>query len=155
MRSKIIPLLRFEEGVRHTPYRDSLGYPTTGVGFRLAAAGQPLPSFQIGDATINAWLGELVGDTHDDMSCVDDIVDAMCECNQQRRDILTSMAYQMGVAGLEEFQHMLQAIIKRNWDEAANQMLDSQWAKQTPERAKRHAEVMRTGRWIPTYSGAL
>lgn len=155
MRSKIIPLLRFEEGVRHEPYRDSLGYPTIGVGFRLAGAGAPLPDFAIGDATVNAWLHELVIDVHNEMSCVDSIVDAMAACNQQRQDILTSMAYQMGASGLEGFQHMLEAITQRNWESAARQMLDSKWAKQTPERANRHADVMRSGCWLPAYSGGL
>lgn len=81
-----------------------------------------------------------------------DIHDAMCCCSQPRQDILTSMAYQMGVSGLSEFHHMLEAICNQDWNEAAAQMLDSTWAKQTPERANRHADVMRSGQWAPTYN---
>lgn len=155
MRSKIVPLLRFEEGVRYTPYYDSLGYPSTGMGFKLAGAGEPLPSFTIDDATINVWARGLINDVQSDMSCVDSIVDAMYQCNQQRQDILTSMAYQMGVSGLAGFKLMLQAAAACDWNEAAAQMLDSKWAQQTPERANRHAAVMRSGHWHPTYNGVL
>lgn len=38
-RTQIVPLLRQEEGVRYTPYLDSLGYPTVGVGFKLGPQG--------------------------------------------------------------------------------------------------------------------
>ncbi|MEG1154796.1 MAG: hypothetical protein RSD94_02895 [Acinetobacter sp.] len=57
-KSEIIPLLRQEEGVRYSPYIDSLGYPTTGVGFKLGPAGAPLShyTFTLDDDTIDAWL---------------------------------------------------------------------------------------------------
>lgn len=151
MQSQVLPLLRREEDVRYTPYYDSLGFPTTGMGFRLADAGEPLPDFKIGDATIDAWANELLDKIYLDMADYDEITDAMCNCNQPRQDILTSMAYQMGVSGLSKFHHMLQAVAAHDWNEAAKQMLDSTWATQTPERANRHAAVMRSGRWHPTY----
>lgn len=75
----------------------------------------------------------------------DDIAQALTHCNQPRQDILTSMGYQMGVEGLTGFHHMLSAIVDEDWDEAAAQMMDSNWATETPERASRHAAVMRNG----------
>lgn len=153
-KSEIIPLLEQEEGTRYEPYIDSLGYPTVGTGFKLGPAGAPLShyTFSLDKPTNDAWLQGLVDKTQKAMTNNSDIYDALCCCNQPRQDILTSMAYQMGVEGLSEFHHMLEAICNQDWDEAAAQMLDSTWAHQTPERANRHAAVMRSGQWAPTYN---
>ena len=62
------------------------------------------------------------------------------------------MAYQMGVTGLSKFKNMLTAVELGDFDEAANQALDSRWARQTPERATRHAEMLRVGEILPYYS---
>ncbi|MBF0035846.1 glycoside hydrolase family protein [Citrobacter freundii] len=152
--SRIIPLLRQEEGVEHKPYIDSLGYPSIGVGFKIGPQGAPLShyTFSLVDDTINSWLYSFVDSTQEQMAANADIASALVCCNQPRQDILTSMGYQMGVSGLAGFHHMLDAISKEDWEEAASQMLDSTWAKQTPERAQRHADVMRSGKWKPTYN---
>ncbi|WP_336220731.1 glycoside hydrolase family protein [Citrobacter amalonaticus] len=152
--SQIILLLRQEEGVRQSPYLDSLGYPTIGVGFRLGPQGASLSNylFTLENTTIDAWLSDIVKNVNSGMLAHEDISMAMAVCNMPRRDILTSMAYQMGISGLGKFRHMLAFIQAENWDEAASQMLDSTWAKQTPQRAQRHASVMRSGKWEPAYN---
>ena len=70
---------------------------------------------------------------------------AMANCNPARQDILISMAYQMGVDELALFRGTLGSIAAGDFNAGANGMLDSLWARQTPDRARRHAEVMRTG----------
>lgn len=151
--SAIIQLLRQEEGICYSPYIDSLGYPTVGIGFKLGPQGIPLShySFRLSDNTINVWLEDNLSALKLAMLGRNEINIAYNHCNQPRRDILISMAYQMGTAGLERFHDMLSAIIKEDWDVAAIQMLNSIWAKQTQERAHRHASVMRSGQWQPTY----
>ncbi|MGN7790358.1 glycoside hydrolase family protein [Enterobacter sp. 22452] len=151
--SMIIPLLRQEEGVRNRPYIDSLGYPTAGVGFKLGPQGVPLShyTFSLDDRTIDAWLNACITAVQAGMKRSSSIAAAMSHCNPARQDVLTSMAYQTGVSGLEKFRNMLTAIIADDWNTAANEMLDSIWAKQTAERACRHATVMRTGVWKGVY----
>ena len=68
-----------------------------------------------------------------------------------RRTILLSMAFQLGVNGLFNFKRMWRYIASGNWDRAAIEMLDSKWARQTPERATRHARVMRGDAIINVY----
>ena len=63
-----------------------------------------------------------------------------------RQVILANMAYQMGVHGLLGFRKMLAALQDKDWYEASVQALDSEWARQTKERAEWSAEVLRTGR---------
>ncbi len=79
------------------------------------------------------------------MQTRESIHNALSHCNEARTDVLLSMAYQLGVEGVAQFKNMLSAIAKENFDEAANAMLSSLWARQTPGRARRHAEVMRRG----------
>ncbi|WP_237929953.1 glycoside hydrolase family protein [Buttiauxella sp. S19-1] len=153
-KSEIILLLEQEEGTKTKPYIDSLGYPTTGVGFKLGPQGAPIGhyTFTLTQPTIDAWLQSLVDTTVSSMKSNSVIAPALPHCNQPRFDILTSMAYQMGVSGVAGFKNMLKAIEAENWSEAASQMLDSTWAKQTPDRAQRHAAVMKSGQWQPTYN---
>lgn len=156
-KTQIIPLLRQEEGVRYTPYADSLGYPTVGVGFKLGPQGASLKNytFTLCDGTIDAWLTDDVAVVLEDMQDDKNIAAALTKCNQPRKDILTSMAFQMGVEGLANFKNALQAIQDEDWNQAALEMLDSTWAEQTPNRAERHAAVIKSGRWRPTYKFSL
>lgn len=64
------------------------------------------------------------------------------------------MAYQLGVDGLANFKNALANMAARRWNDAADEMLNSRWAKQTPNRAIRHAEQMRTNIWCPRYASA-
>ena len=150
---QIISLLFQEEGVRHSPYLDSLGFPTIGVGFKIGPQEAPIGyyTFTLSESIINIWLSEEVAKVQNAMLNNKEIYQAFEHCNQPRWDILTSMAYQMGCTGLKGFHKMLNAMKNDNWEDAANNMLDSTWAKQTRERALRHAEVIKSGQWLPTY----
>ena len=65
--------------------------------------------------------------------------------DEGRRIVVVDMAYQMGVRGLKGFKGMIAAIIDRDYERAAYELLDSKYARQTPNRANRNAEIMRTG----------
>ena len=52
-------------------------------------------------------------------------------------DVLTNMAYQMGLNGLLGFKRTLGHLRKEEYVEASMEMLESDWAIQTEERAKR------------------
>lgn len=67
--------------------------------------------------------------------------------SEARQGVLINMSYQLGVDGLMAFQKTLQFVWQGNYDTAAKEMLDSDWARQTPDRAKRLSEQMRTDRW--------
>jgi lysozyme len=73
------------------------------------------------------------------------------KCNQARQAILISMAYQLGLTGVSQFQKMWMALSNGDFGLAAKEMLNSKWAKQTPNRAKRHAEQMERGDVIRYY----
>ena len=64
-----------------------------------------------------------------------------------RRAVLMAMAFQMGVDGLLGFKNTLAMVKAGDFDGAARGMLASLWARQTPERAHRMSEQMRTNAW--------
>ena len=49
----------------------------------------------------------------------------------------------MGVKGWSNFKKAIANMIDKDWKGAATEMLDSKWAKQTPNRANRLADIVR------------
>ena len=149
----IISLLNYEEGFSAKPYYCSAGYPTIATGKRIGPKGAPLSNYQFTASKQLAavWLSEELQQKVADMSTHANITAAMAACNDARKSILISMAYQMGADGLAKFTNTLKAVAEQRWNDAANGMLNSSWAKQTPNRAKRHAKQMLTGEWSPEY----
>lgn len=133
-------ILLFEEGYRKDPYYCSEGYPTIGIGTKIGPKGASLAYYQfsVTESSAKALLQQEV----------DKIIEAIClfpwfqNSSQDRRVILISMAYQMGVNGLLSFRNTLKYIAEKNYAKAAENMLVSKWAQQTPQRARRHAKVM-------------
>lgn len=64
-----------------------------------------------------------------------------------RQGVIICMLHQMGARGVSKFRKMLDALARTDYEAAADEMLDSSWHKQTPERCERMAQVMRTGEW--------
>lgn len=60
-----------------------------------------------------------------------------------REAVLYDMAYQMGITGLLKFKNMLSALKSGDYITAAHELLDSKYAKQTPSRAERNADIIR------------
>ena len=127
--------LEKEEGFRARPYRCTAGALTVGYGTNLDAGitrrqAEALMAVEIEEAILPVlrknlpWFDTL---------------------NEVRQTVLISMAYQMGTKGLLGFKTTLRLIEQKQYADAAKQMLSSKWATQTPPRAKRQAEMMRTG----------
>ena len=149
----IVSLLNFEEGYSEKPYYCSEGYPTIATGKRIGPKGAPLSNYQFTASKQLAavWLSEELQQKVADMSAHANITAAMAACNDARKAILISMAYQMGADGLAKFNNTLKAVAEQRWSDASAGMLSSKWAKQTPNRAKRHAQQMLTGIWCSDY----
>lgn len=149
----IISLLNYEEGFSAEPYYCSAGYPTIGIGQRIGPKGAPLSQYQftVSKQLAAVWLSEELQQKVADMSAHANITAAMVACNDARKAILISMAYQMGADGLAKFTNTLKAISEKRWSDAKSGMMNSAWAKQTPNRANRHATQMLTGVWDQEY----
>ncbi|WP_336747876.1 glycoside hydrolase family protein [Pantoea vagans] len=154
--SQIIPILNFEEGYVESPYIDTLGFPTVAGGIRIGPKGASLSNytFRVPRKVGDVWKQVIVDEKVLDMNSRPAIYAALKQCNPARADVLYSMAYQMGVDGLAAFKNTLVMISNGNFTGAAEGMLNSLWARQTPARARRHSEVMRTGSY-DIYKGKI
>jgi len=61
------------------------------------------------------------------------------------RNVLIEMAYQLGVNGLLKFKQTLEHINNKDFENASIEMLNSKWARQTPNRAKELSNLMKGG----------
>ena len=65
------------------------------------------------------------------------IYDNWEELPQEVQHILVNMCFQLGQGGLSKFKNLKVAIEDYQWQRASEEMMDSRWAGQTPERAER------------------
>lgn len=128
--------IREHEGFRNKPYRCSEGFLSIGIGRNLDANGlsdNEVEYLFSGDfaaatqlaATLSCW------------SALDEV----------RRGVLVEMVFQMGLNGVKGFKNTLKAVAAKDWPKVHAGMLASRWARQTPGRAKRLAQVMLTGQF--------
>lgn len=69
------------------------------------------------------------------------------ELDDNRQFVLLDMSYQMGVDGLLGFHNTLKYIREGYHIKAADNLLKSLYAKQTPNRAEKNAHCLITGEW--------
>ena len=141
MIEKLTAQLRRDEGQRPLAYQDHLGYWTIGVG-RLIDSRKPGAGLRPDEID---YL--LRNDINDRVQALTKALPWFSALDEARRGVLINMAFQLGTAGLLGFKSTLALIAAGKYAEAAEQMLKSKWATQTPERAKRLAEQMKTGEW--------
>jgi lysozyme len=154
--SVIESVIKLEEGFLSTPYVCSEGYVTIGYGTKLHEEKGLDPSrFCIRvnqEVALSMLLRELDEINRRLMSShvggTDGIFDRL---SPNRKAMIYSMAYQMGVGGVLKFHGMWAAIALEDYEKASAEMIDSRWARQTPQRAERHASVMHSDELFGIY----
>lgn len=130
-----------DEGKKSSVYQDSRGFWTIGIGICVdARAGCGLD-----DEEILFLFDRRRKRAEAALSREFPWTDAL---DDARRGALTNMVFQMGAHGLGEFRQFLAALQQKDYEAAGEHMLDSAWAReQTPARAKRLSEQIKTGVW--------
>lgn len=146
-------IIASEEGFELKPYYDHLGFPTVGYGRLLGPKDTPLSVYSgpIYEPAERAWLNCHIEKVIERISG-SPICNAYQNCNDVQKAVLISMAYQMGVNGLSKFKKTLKFLEDGIFDAAALEMIDSNWADQTPERAERHADMIFNGELLERYT---
>ena len=127
----LIEMIKKHEGFRGMPYEDTRGYPTIGYGTKL-----PITEEEA-ELLLKHRLDEKILKLSEKESFYLDLP-------ERAQEVIANMAYQMGVGGVLRFKKMWAALKEGDYKKAANEMLDSRWAKQTPNRAKELAEIIRS-----------
>jgi len=142
-----------QEGFEPNPYQDTQNLWTIGTGRCLET--HPFTGPEWKKLLDNHWLN--VALTTAGASWLRDMELADVEAhlsaafswwgtlNDARQNALIEMAYQMGFQKLLGFHLMLAAIARGDWTEVANQALNSDWARETPARARAVAQQLASG----------
>ena len=62
------------------------------------------------------------------------------------KQVIIEMVFQLGIGGVGKFKKMWSALDSEDYGEASFQMMDSLWAKQTPNRAEKLSQKMRSAK---------
>ena len=127
--------LTIDEGKRDKMYLDSEGIPTIGIGHNLR------------DRPISSRAIRVIFE--DDMQVAEGdakrLIPGFDALSDARKAVMVNMAFNMGYARLSGFKNTLAHINAGRFSEAADEMLNSTWAKQVGQRAVRLADAMRKG----------
>lgn len=135
---QLIKQLKRHEGIELTPYKDTEGILTIGIGRNLEHRG----------ITEKEAEFMLMNDLAEFMKTARSYVwyDSL---NDVRKAVIVNMLFNLGQPRFNKFVAMQEALKAQNYATAAAEMLDSRWAKQVKGRATELAEQMRTGKWQP------
>lgn len=130
-------LLTLHEGKRNKPYKDTVGKTTIGIGRNLDDKG-------LSDSEV---LYLFRNDLQQHSKEVEQAFPWVSGLDTARRAVLIDMCFNLGIGGLSQFKRTLELIRNGEYEKAAVAMLQSKWATQVGNRAKRLSEMMRTGSW--------
>ena len=133
---RLMTSIRQHEGYEGMPYEDSLGKPTIGVGCLLPLSEDE--SMLVAYCRMSDGRSELRSRLYKVYRI------ALNDLAPEVERALVEMSFQLGVPRFMGFRKMLAAISKGEWSKAADEALDSKWARQTPVRAEHVAEVLRS-----------
>ena len=114
------------EGYVGIVYKDSLGIDTIGYGFAIK------------DLELDKDICDIILERklHDLEDSVNLKFSWFMYMPQEIKNVVLEMCYQLGVNGFSKFKKTISFLQDRQFEEASVEMLDSLWAKQTPNRAK-------------------
>ena len=132
--------IKKHEGFVNKIYLDSLGKATIGYGHLIT----PNDNFEEGVEYSKELLDKLFN--RDFLIAKRDADELLQDISivENAHGIIIEMVFQLGKTGVSKFKKMFTALSVGDYNEAANQMLDSQWRKQTPKRCEELAEQMRS-----------
>lgn len=135
--------LEYDEGVKYEIYNDHLGYPTFGIGHLVRDSdpedGQPVGTPVSEDRVAEAFNRDIEITLEDCHRLYDDFD----ELPEEVQRIIANMLFNLGLPRLSKFRGMKAGVDDRDWERAADEMVDSHWYNQVRNRADRLVERMR------------
>ena len=129
--------LEVDEGVKYEIYNDHLGYPTFGIG-HLVRDTDPEHGQEIGtpvseDRVIEAFNKDVESVLNDCTILYGDF----SKLPEEAQLIIANMMFNLGRPRLSKFKGMKAGVDAQDWNKAADEMIDSAWYRQVPNRAGR------------------
>ena len=132
--------IKENEGFRSYIYQDTRGYPTVGYGFKVSSLSKDELFLNGGKVEP---MSKAVADQILEMKLIK-LASSVCEAfpwledkPKNVQDVVIEMCYQMGVPGVKKFVTTMHHIRMGEYEAAYQSGMNSLWAKQTPNRAKK------------------
>lgn len=148
MKETLSQFIERHEGRRYKVYKCSANADTIGVGHNLING---LPPY------IETYLkaNKKITDDMVDALLEADIREAAADCHvlfpefdkfsDRRKFALIDFVFQLGFTKARSFVHSIACINTNRWEKAGEQMRQSKWAEQTPNRAKEVIQMIEEG----------
>ena len=132
-----------DEGCKFEIYLDHLGLPTCGIGHLIREQdeeyGQPVGTPVSEERVRRLFNLDIIVTLEDCNRLFPDFA----ELPEEAQLIIANMCFNLGFPRLYKFKRFIEAINVRDWQAAADEMVESRWHDQVPNRAKRLVGRMR------------
>ncbi len=134
-RQRLVKMLVDEEDYRQFPYLDTQQKLTIGIGRNLTDVGISL------DEALYLCKEDIAANENKLMR----YLQFYKTLSDNRQIALNDMCYNLGIKGFLGFRKMMMALESGDYERAADEMLQSNWAKQVGKRVQKLAMIMRRG----------
>lgn len=135
--SRLIEILRRHDGVKNTLYKCTSDKWTIGVGRNLEDVG-------LSEEEIDMLL---LNDIVRTKELMDDYIPWHRDLDEVRQEALINFVFNVGIGTTMKFKNAMAALEEHDYDTAATEMLDSNWAKQVGSRAEEVTQMIKTGEY--------
>ena len=130
----LLSSVKFHEGLELKPYLDSVGVLTVGYGRNLDDRGISREEAEM------LLLNDLETSTKEAKK-----FEFYENLTSNRQDVIVEMIFNLGLTRFKKFKKTIGYINQANHSAAADEMLDSRWAKQVGQRALTLSNKFRAG----------
>lgn len=122
----LLKSIKENEGYSKTVYKCTEGYDTIGYGFAIK-------DLELSEEICEILLREKLEKLKKDIK---NRFEWFVDSPELIQEVVIEMCYQLGINGFSKFKKTIYLFETNQYEEASVEMLDSLWAKQTPNRAK-------------------
>ena len=132
-----------DEGCVFEIYLDHLDLPTFGIG-HLVREEDPEYGWEVGTAVSEERVSDVFQqDIRITIEDCEKLYDDFYDLPEEAQLIIANMCFNLGYPRLSKFKGMKAGVDDRDWNRAADEMVDSRWYNQVPNRAERLVQRMR------------
>ena len=135
--------IKYDEGSVNEIYLDHLGFATFGIG-HLVTEWDEEYGWEVGTPVSEDRCNEVFdSDIQIVLSDCQHLYPDFNDLPEEVQRIIANMMFNMGRPRLSKFKGMKAGVDARDWNKAADEMVDSRWYRQVTNRAERLVERMR------------
>ena len=135
--------IKYDEGSVNEIYLDHLGLATFGIG-HLVTEWDKEYGWEVGTPVSEDRCNEVFdSDIQIVLADCEQLYPDFNELPEEVQRIIANMMFNMGRPRLSKFKGMKAGVDARDWNKAADEMVDSRWYRQVTNRAERLVERMR------------